>query len=89
MIDAGITTLTQLAAHRGSIPGLSAAMSARLSLQARLQKASPVKELPAYEVVNPEALCGLPPPSPGDLFFDFEGDPLWTADGDNWGLGLY
>jgi uncharacterized protein len=64
-------------------------MSARLSLQARLQKASPVKELPAYEVVNPEALCGLPPPSPGDLFFDFEGDPLWTADGDNWGLGLY
>lgn len=86
MIDAGITTITQLAEHRGPIEGLSAAMAARLSLQARLQKASPAKGVPAYEVVNPEALCGLPAPSPGDLFFDFEGDPLWTADGHNWGL---
>lgn len=86
MIAAGITTITQLADHRGPIEGLSAAMAARLRLQARLQKASPAKGVPAYEVVNPEALCGLPAPSPGDLFFDFEGDPLWTADGNHWGL---
>ena len=28
----------------------------------------------------------MPEPDPGDLFFDFEGDPLWTADGRDWGL---
>lgn len=29
----------------------------------------------------------LPPPSPGDVFFDFEGDPLWSdPQGEPWGL---
>src|SRR5258708_18101279 len=28
----------------------------------------------------------LPDANKGDLFFDFEGDPLWTADGREWGL---
>ncbi len=28
----------------------------------------------------------LPDADKGDLFFDFEGDPLWTADGREWGL---
>ena len=28
----------------------------------------------------------LPDPDKGDLFFDFEGDPLWTVDGREWGL---
>ena len=89
LIDAGITTITQLAEHRGPIPGLSAAMSARLSLQARLQKSPPpVDGVPAYEVVNPKRCLDLPPASPGDLFFDFEGDPLWTADGRSLGSGV-
>jgi AAA domain/RNase_H superfamily len=37
-------------------------------------------------VFDPEPLGALPPPDPGDLFFDFEGDPLWTDDGITWGL---
>ncbi len=28
----------------------------------------------------------LPDPDKGDLFFDYEGDPLWTANGQDWGL---
>jgi uncharacterized protein len=28
----------------------------------------------------------LPEPDKGDLFFDFEGDPLWSDDGHEWGL---
>ena len=28
----------------------------------------------------------MPAKSAGDLFFDFEGDPLWTDDGVTWGL---
>ncbi|MFT3797253.1 TM0106 family RecB-like putative nuclease [Microbacterium sp.] len=32
--------------------------------------------VPAYEVVFPKAIGALPRPDRGDLFFDFEGDPL-------------
>lgn len=34
--------------------------------------------VPTYEVVFPKALGALPRPDHGDLFFDFEGDPLYT-----------
>ncbi|WP_137843044.1 bifunctional RecB family nuclease/DEAD/DEAH box helicase [Microbacterium sp. 2FI] len=34
--------------------------------------------VPIYEVVAPKALAGLPRPDHGDIFFDFEGDPLYT-----------
>ena len=30
-----------------------------------------------WQLVATEAIDRLPPPSPGDVFFDFEGDPLW------------
>jgi len=86
LIDAGITTMAQLAEHRGPIDGLSASTSDALGRQARLQTSELIDDKPAYEVVTPSALSGLPPPSPGDIFFDFEGDPLWTADGRSWGL---
>lgn len=32
-----------------------------------------------WQLVATEAIDGLPAPSPGDVFFDFEGDPLWEA----------
>ncbi|WP_243074237.1 bifunctional RecB family nuclease/DEAD/DEAH box helicase [Microbacterium sp. SS28] len=34
--------------------------------------------VPTFEVVHPKALGALPRPDLGDLFFDFEGDPLYT-----------
>ncbi|MFC0196471.1 TM0106 family RecB-like putative nuclease [Microbacterium arthrosphaerae] len=34
--------------------------------------------VPVFEVVAPKALGALPRPDHGDLFFDFEGDPLYT-----------
>jgi len=34
--------------------------------------------VPTFEVVFPKALGALPRPDHGDLFFDFEGDPLYT-----------
>ncbi|MCC2031351.1 TM0106 family RecB-like putative nuclease [Microbacterium allomyrinae] len=42
----------------------------------RLSPALP--PVPVYEVVAPQALGALPRPDHGDLFFDFEGDPLHT-----------
>ncbi len=43
--------------------------------------------VPTYEVVFPRALGALPRPDAGDLFFDFEGDPLFTeGEGHQWGI---
>lgn len=41
----------------------------------------------AYKILANPALVGIPKPSPGDIFFDFEGDPLWQdpATGE-WGI---
>jgi predicted RecB family nuclease len=33
----------------------------------------------AYEVLSPNVLAALPTPSPGDIFFDMEGDPFALA----------
>ncbi|GAB3159614.1 hypothetical protein GCM10027059_06140 [Myceligenerans halotolerans] len=30
-----------------------------------------------WKIVDPQPIDNLPEPSPGDIFFDFEGDPLW------------
>ncbi|GAA1863239.1 AAA domain-containing protein [Myceligenerans crystallogenes] len=34
-----------------------------------------------WKIVDPGPIDRLPPPSPGDIFFDFEGDPLWEEPG--------
>jgi predicted RecB family nuclease len=86
LIDAGITTLTGLAAHRGEVKDMSADASADLIARANLQVRQRATGQPQYQVVDPLPLGELPEPDDGDLFFDFEGDPLWTADGVDWGL---
>ncbi|BBY62540.1 TM0106 family RecB-like putative nuclease [Mycolicibacterium helvum] len=86
LIDAGISTVAELAAHEGPVPDMPARAVAALSGQARLQIAPRVDGKPPFEVVDPQPLMLLPDHDKGDLFFDFEGDPLWTADGTDWGL---
>jgi predicted RecB family nuclease len=86
LIDAGITTVADLARHDGPVPELPARTVASLTAQARLQIAPRVDGKPPYEIADPQPLNLLPDPDKGDLFFDFEGDPLWTVDGHEWGL---
>ncbi|MCI4674946.1 TM0106 family RecB-like putative nuclease [Candidatus Mycolicibacterium alkanivorans] len=86
LIDAGITTMTDLAQHEGPVPDLPARAVTALGSQARLQIAPRVDGRPPFEVVDAQPLMLLPDHDKGDLFFDFEGDPLWTADGRDWGL---
>jgi predicted RecB family nuclease len=86
LIDAGITTVHELAEHTGAVPQLSARIIRSLTEQARLQVAPPVDDKPPYEVIDAQPLTGLPEPDKGDLFFDYEGDPLWTENGRDWGL---
>ncbi|MBM6402122.1 TM0106 family RecB-like putative nuclease [Phycicoccus sonneratiae] len=89
LLDAGITTLEELAASTGPVLDVRAAMLERLRAQARLQQeqdADPLGRV-RHEVVGPAALRLMPPPSEGDVFFDFEGDPLWQEPGSSvWGL---
>ncbi|WP_395245425.1 TM0106 family RecB-like putative nuclease [Agromyces sp. MMS24-K17] len=100
---AGITTIDELAASTGSVPHLVDATLEGLREQARLQlraeaalaaaEASGLRSPndpplpPPVSVRDAGALAAIPEPSPGDLFFDFEGDPLYTeGDGTRWNL---
>ena len=86
LIDAGISTLAELADHTGPVAGLSVRTLDKLVAQAKLQVRQRDTGIPQFEVADPQPLALLPNPDEGDLFFDFEGDPLWTADGIDWGL---
>ena len=86
LIDAGLNTITELAGHCGPVPGLAPSAVGKLTAQAKLQVRQRDTGTPQYEIADPQPLTLLPEPDPGDLFFDFEGDPLWTADGRDWGL---
>ncbi len=91
---AGLTTIDALAAATEPPSGMPASRFERLRFQAGLQLgAEPGDGQVRYDVETPdgpetaelrwalvdrEPVDRLPPPSPGDVFFDFEGDPLWT-----------
>ena len=60
--------------ERGAVPSYE-----RIREQARVQVEGRDSGRLVYETLVPEpgtGLCGLPQPSPGDIFFDFEGDPF-------------
>jgi len=91
LMAAGATTIDAVAASSGrDIPGIPLAVVDRLASQARLQITAQASEIPPVEVVDPSALAAIPEPNPGDLFFDFEGDPLYREPGSaelaRWGL---
>ncbi|HEY2332757.1 MAG TPA: TM0106 family RecB-like putative nuclease [Acidimicrobiales bacterium] len=80
----GITTAAQLAASPVGevVPGMGLPTTDRLRHQARLQLAQRRDGRVRHELLPPEhgrGLLSLPAPSPGDLFFDMEGDP-WAGD---------
>uniref|UniRef100_UPI0035CC2925 TM0106 family RecB-like putative nuclease n=1 Tax=uncultured Amnibacterium sp. TaxID=1631851 RepID=UPI0035CC2925 len=83
---AGIVTIDDLAASSGPVEGVGAAPLTRLRLQAQLQLAAEAGDGITAQVIDREGLAALPAPDDGDLFFDFEGDPLWSDDGRTWGL---
>lgn len=89
---AGITTVADLASAATRPEGMAQATFDRLRAQAALQ----CKQMQAgadaaveYELIPSAAtmLALLPAPSTGDLFFDFEGDPLYD-EGDLSRIGL-
>ncbi|MFY0409706.1 TM0106 family RecB-like putative nuclease, partial [Solicola sp. PLA-1-18] len=91
LLDAGVGTIDELAVRDEPVPGLTGSALDGLRTQARLQvtqrpPGGPEGD-PIAEVVDEDALRALPAPSEGDVFFDFEGDPLWNGgEADDWGL---
>ena len=87
LLAAGVTTMADLAERSEPVPDLPDARLARIRAQARLQLAQDATGEVIAELIDPAALAAIPPPSPGDIFFDFEGDPMWTEPGSGrWGL---
>ncbi|MEY3406303.1 MAG: hypothetical protein RLZZ556_375 [Actinomycetota bacterium] len=86
---AGIRTLADLAGTKlNKVPDMSLRTFTALKAQARAQvetKKSREQSSPYYEVFNAQALSAIPPIDAGDIFFDFEGDPLYN-EGSVWGL---
>ena len=81
LLVAGITTIEQLAASTAQVQGLSQPVVAALREQAVVQLSPGL----AWRVISPASLAAIPDPDPGDIFFDFEGDPL-HQEGTEWGL---
>ena len=75
LISAGIRTIDDLATAGQRPAALSRGAFTALRAQAAIQVRQDATGQVEYEIVDPQALAELPPPSPGDLFFDMEGDP--------------
>ena len=101
LVGREIDTVTRLAAaplpFEPPLDGTSAGSIERVREQARIQVegrglAAPIYELfmpPTGEPIEPErGLAILPPPDPGDLFLDLEGDPYALDDGVDYLFGV-
>jgi uncharacterized protein len=99
--DRSVRTLADLG--RLTVPleprleGTSEQALLRVREQARIQLEGRLERRMKYELLLPEAggpidaqrgLATLPPPSPGDLFFDIEGDPYAFEDGLDYLFGV-
>ncbi len=85
LLVAGIGTLADLGrAHPDAMPaGISPETWLKIREQAELQF-NARENGDSYRLLPQQAGVGfalLPEPSPGDLFFDFEGNPFWDKDG--------
>src|SRR5215207_9435202 len=86
LAEAGITTLAQLGRAPADPvpPGINPDSWAKNREQAELQLHARESGENIYRLQRPQPEAGfalLPDPSPGDLFFDFEGNPFWDASG--------
>jgi predicted RecB family nuclease len=84
--EVGITTLAALGdtPPGTDVPHIAAGTLENIRHQAELQLRHRRTGEHAYETLRPEderGLALLPKPSPGDLFFDMEGDPFWEPSG--------
>lgn len=74
LLTSGVTTLQDFAKSKKNKSQIVNRTWSKLHSQARLQ-ADPSLGIEVHSV---DTLNTIPEPNPGDIFFDFEGDPMWT-----------
>ncbi|HEV3234948.1 MAG TPA: TM0106 family RecB-like putative nuclease [Candidatus Dormibacteraeota bacterium] len=82
----GVPTVAKLASSDPEleVDGIQPHVVSRLVNQARMQVEQRLTDIVSAELLEPDpgfGLALLPEPSPGDLFFDMEGDPFAGPDG--------
>jgi predicted RecB family nuclease len=82
---AGVTTINDLAARTDHVDSMTDATLGSLRTQAAVQLESTAERL-AWRTADASAFAALPHPDDGDIFFDFEGDPLYSDGHGEWGL---
>ncbi|MCM3553899.1 TM0106 family RecB-like putative nuclease [Janibacter melonis] len=89
LLAAGVRTVADLAdlPEGAVVPGMRPDRLDALREQARLQRAAAEGGDLPFAVHHPQGLAALRTESDGDVFFDFEGDPMWHVPGSgDWGL---
>lgn len=84
LVAAGVSTLEALGSAAPAVDGIDPGVLERLHRQAALQLRGRRSGDLHYELKGPEPERGferLPRPSPGDVFFDMEGDPFYDEAG--------
>lgn len=86
LVQGGISTIEELA-KSSALETIDRGSWSRFHTRAQLQLNYERTGTLGSVVHNPAGLAALPPASPGDIFFDFEGDPLWVEKNRyEWGL---
>ncbi|MGJ0202980.1 TM0106 family RecB-like putative nuclease [Leucobacter sp. gxy201] len=98
LVAAGVGTIDRVAELARLVPGdggpeiagITAQALARLARQAAAQIGAVPGEAPPFRVTDPAPLAAIPAPDDGDIFFDFEGDPMYREPGPDgsarWGI---
>ncbi|GAA2181152.1 TM0106 family RecB-like putative nuclease [Leucobacter tardus] len=87
LVAAGYATIDEVAQWSGGqVDGMPTAAVARLAAQATAQVRTERERVLVVETHDASALAAIPEPDPGDLFFDFEGDPLFRDRTGKWGI---
>ncbi|HLR56253.1 MAG TPA: TM0106 family RecB-like putative nuclease [Actinomycetales bacterium] len=88
LLDAGIHTVADLARAPQRVAGMAQTTLDNLRAQAQLQRGDIGIDHGAVRIQmhTPAALGVLPAPDAGDVFFDFEGDPLYQDPDGSWNL---
>lgn len=89
-----IDELAQLEPERGVLPASTQKLRAQAALQIGLTQPDGTRTFlkngeehtVSYTVLPAQTIGSLPRANPGDIFFDFEGDPLWQDSDGSWGL---
>ncbi|QXQ10948.1 bifunctional RecB family nuclease/DEAD/DEAH box helicase [Paeniglutamicibacter sp. Y32M11] len=87
LMDAGITSIDALAASNTAPRDAHHKLAEQARMQVGLAATDGTIGGVAYKIAGTQTISRLPLPDAGDIFFDFEGDPLWQDPFDeSWGL---